>query len=121
MSDTTLNAATTEPKDRNFRYTCEIWSGIYRKAGAAATGTAAAIDTAVALAGPLTIKADDDNTGSVYVGESASITANAGASTSGFRLRAGQSLTLRVNSPALVYLIGSAAAQNYVAIAEEVA
>lgn len=58
------------------------------------------------------VKADDSNTGSVYVGLSSSVTADAGGANSGIRLAAGSSLLVPVSNANLVYLIGSAASQN---------
>jgi len=48
------------------------------------------------------IKADDDNTDPVYVGKSGVTTSN------GFRLNAGQGVSLEVSDPTTVYLISSA-------------
>ena len=70
-----------------------------------------------ALSWGCAIKADDDNTGSIYLGFANDITANAGVSTSGARMKAGQSIgDLRVSNTNLIWLIGSAAGQNYVLI-----
>lgn len=58
------------------------------------------------------VKADDSNTGSVYVGLSSSVTADAGGANSGVRLAAGSSLLVPVLNANLIYLIASAASQN---------
>lgn len=93
-----------------------VVSSFLREAGAAPT-TAGNLGGHAATKGVI-IKADDDNTNSVYVGESSSITADSGNSTSGFRLKAGQSIKLSVNNANLVYIIASTTGQNYVAIIE---
>ena len=55
----------------------------------------------------VTVKADITNTGIVYIGNS-DVTAGTTAATDGFPLSAGESLTLEVNNPNLLYAIGSA-------------
>lgn len=55
----------------------------------------------------VTVKADITNTGIVYIGNS-DVTAGTTAGTDGFPLSAGESLTLEVNNPNLLYAIGSA-------------
>jgi hypothetical protein len=52
------------------------------------------------------LKADNDNTGSVYVGLT-----GLGATT-GFRLKAGEGITIEVDDPSKIYVIASAAAQT---------
>jgi len=49
------------------------------------------------------IKADDDNTGNIYVGNSDSVT-----SSTGFKLKAGQGVTVEINDPSKIYLIADA-------------
>lgn len=93
----------------------DVVSSFTTGGGAAATGTATQIASgasSTATKGVL-IKADDDNTGSIYIGHDNTVTANAGASTSGTRLKAGQSLFVPVNNRNLLWLIGSAASQNF--------
>ena len=55
----------------------------------------------------VTVVADRDNTGIVYVGNS-DVTAGTTAATDGFPLGSGESVTLEVNNPNLLYVIGSA-------------
>ncbi|HMS92362.1 MAG TPA: hypothetical protein PKC05_02600, partial [Candidatus Saccharibacteria bacterium] len=55
----------------------------------------------------VTVKADITNTGIIYVGNS-DVTAGTTASTDGFPLSAGETLTLEVNNPNLLYAIASA-------------
>lgn len=83
--------------------------------GVAATGTAARILAAASAPSKkgVLIKADDDNTGSIYLGHASTTTADAGGAASGTRLKAGQSLFVPVSNRNLIYLIGSAASQNY--------
>jgi len=54
----------------------------------------------------ITIKADDDNAGDVYIGDG-DVTVN-----NGFRLAAAAAVTLEVNDTNIVYAIGSAAGQE---------
>lgn len=54
----------------------------------------------------LVVKADDDNSGTVYVGDS-DVTTN-----DGFRLEAGQALTMEVDNVIRVYCIAGAAGQT---------
>lgn len=55
----------------------------------------------------VTLKADITNTGIIYVGNS-DVTAGTTAATDGFPLSAGETLTLEVNNPNLLYAIASA-------------
>ena len=55
----------------------------------------------------VTVKADITNTGIIYVGNS-DVTAGTTAATDGFPLSAGETLTLEVNNPNLLYAIASA-------------
>lgn len=55
----------------------------------------------------VTVKADITNTGIIYVGNS-DVTAGSTAATDGFPLSAGETLTLEVNNPNLLYAISSA-------------
>lgn len=55
----------------------------------------------------VTVKADITNTGIIYVGNS-DVTAGSTAATDGFPLSAGETLTLEVNNPNLLYAIASA-------------
>jgi len=55
----------------------------------------------------VTLKADITNTGIIYVGNS-DVTAGSTAATDGFPLSAGETLTLEVNNPNLLYAISSA-------------
>jgi hypothetical protein len=59
------------------------------------------------------IKADDGNSGTIYLGDDNTVTANSGASTSGIPLKAGQAVTLKVANTNLIWMIASAAGQNY--------
>jgi hypothetical protein len=91
----------------------------YHKAGEAPTSATRLADNTYPLALGLLIKADDDNTGSIYVRcdpDASELTADSGASTSGFRLLKGQSVNLPINDPFKVWIIASAASQDYVAI-----
>lgn len=54
----------------------------------------------------VTVKADDDNAGDVYIGDSGVTVLN------GFRLAAAAAVTLEVNNVDIVYAIGSAAGQE---------
>jgi len=55
----------------------------------------------------VTVKADITNTGIIYIGNS-DVTAGSTAATDGFPLSAGETLTLEVNNPNLLYAIASA-------------
>ena len=55
----------------------------------------------------VTLKADITNTGIIYIGNS-DVTAGTTAATDGFPLSAGETLTLEVNNPNLLYAIASA-------------
>lgn len=57
------------------------------------------------------IKADDDNTGSVYVGKS-DVTAGGTDATDGLRLKPGDAVFLPVANANLLYVIGSAVNQK---------
>jgi hypothetical protein len=76
-------------------------------------GTSVAQQAANPTSWGVVVKADDDNSGSIYVGFHSGITADSGNSTSGFRLKAGQALTLEISNTNLLYLIGSAASQKF--------
>ena len=62
------------------------------------------------------IKADDDNSSSVYVGKS-DVTAGTTDATDGFRLKAGQAISLAVSNTNLIYVIGGANNQKVFVIA----
>mgnify|MGYP001586299131 CR=1 FL=1 len=64
------------------------------------------------------VKADNNNSGIVYVGKSASVTAGSADATDGFPLYPGDSVKLDVGNLNLVYLIGSAAGQKVFFIAD---
>lgn len=93
----------------------EVASSFTTGGGAAATGTATQIASGASLAATkgVLVKADDDNTGSIYIGASVAVTADLGQTTSGTRLKAGQSLLIPVSNRNLLWLIGSAASQNF--------
>ena len=57
------------------------------------------------------VKADDDNTAPIYVGNS-SVTAGTTDSTDGFRLQAGQGVRIEVDNVNKVYVVGSSAGQK---------
>jgi len=59
----------------------------------------------------VTVKAAVDNTDTVYIGNS-DVTAGTTAATDGFPLEPGESITLPVNNPNLLYAIGAAANQK---------
>ena len=59
----------------------------------------------------IVIKADDDNTGDIYVGNS-DVTAGTVAATDGFRLGPGDGLFLEVANANQIYVIGSAVNQK---------
>ncbi len=59
----------------------------------------------------VTLKADITNTGIIYVGNS-DVTASGTAATDGFPLSAGETLTLEVNNPNLLYAIASTTNQK---------
>lgn len=59
----------------------------------------------------VTVKADITNTGIIYVGNS-DVTASGTAATDGFPLSAGETLTLEVNNPNLLYAIASTTNQK---------
>lgn len=71
------------------------------------TTAEALTSTSFATAKGITIVADSTNTGIVYVGNS-DVTAGTTAATDGFPLGAGESITLEVSNPNLLYVIGSA-------------
>lgn len=54
----------------------------------------------------VTIKADDDNTGDIFVGDS-SVTIN-----TGFRLRPGQAVTVEIDQPRKIWLISDQDSQK---------
>lgn len=54
----------------------------------------------------VTVIADSTNTGIIYVGNS-DVTAGTTAATDGFPIQAGESVTLEVNNPNLLYVIAS--------------
>jgi hypothetical protein len=83
--------------------------------GAAATTTPAQLAAAAATRG-VSIKADDDNTDSVYVGAAGTVTANKGVSTSGFRLKAGQAATFAVANANLLWVLAAVTGQNYTVV-----
>lgn len=58
------------------------------------------------------IIADDDNTGSVYVGINSDITAGTDDNTDGIRLKAGNSIYISTDNLNKVYLIGSGSNQK---------
>lgn len=91
----------------------------YHKAGTAPTSAGKLADNPVALATGLLIKADDANTGQIYIRydeDASTVTADAGNTTSGFRLNAGQGVLIDIDTPDKVWLIASGAGQDYVAI-----
>ncbi len=59
----------------------------------------------------VTVKADITNTGIIYIGNS-DVTASGTAATDGFPLSAGETLTLEVNNPNLLYAIASTTNQK---------
>lgn len=59
----------------------------------------------------ITIKADDDNTGDIYVGNS-DVTAGTDPATDGYRLKPGDAIFLEVKNANQIYVIGSAANQK---------
>lgn len=69
---------------------------------------------AVSCTQGLVLIADPNNSGTIYVGSSSAVTANAGVSTSGLPLSKGEATpTIPVNSSDLIWVIGSGAGQNY--------
>lgn len=58
------------------------------------------------------VKAADANSGTIYVGNSSSVTANSADATDGFELGAGQSITIEIDDPSKIYVIASAANQK---------
>lgn len=70
------------------------------------TAAEALTATSFAATKGVTVVADRDNTGVVYVGNS-DVTAGTTAATDGFPLSSGESVTLEVNNPNLIYVIGS--------------
>ncbi len=58
------------------------------------------------------VKASSDNTGKVYIGDSSAVTAGTADATDGFELSAGHSITIPVDKPSRIWLIGSAASQK---------
>jgi hypothetical protein len=74
--------------------------------GQQTVGNGAAVQvTSTSTAGVLTVKADDDNANEIYVGLS-------GVTTSGFRLKAGQAICMKLVNASLIYCISDAAAQT---------
>jgi hypothetical protein len=72
--------------------------------------------TAFACRFGVQVKADDDNSDSVYVGKS-DVTAGTTDATDGFRLKAGQGVFLPVSNANLVYVIGGAINQKVFVLA----
>ncbi len=58
------------------------------------------------------VKADDENTGSLFLGNSSAVTAGTVEATDGFRLQPGDAVFLPVASVGAVWVIGSAAGQK---------
>ena len=75
--------------------------------GTAATGTATAPIAAQAIKYGITIYAHDNNTGVIYVGFDDQVDANF------VPLAAGKSIFLPIDDAAKVFLLGSAAAQDF--------
>ena len=77
-------------------------------------GTSAVQMTSSSVKAPLgvTVKAANNNSGTVYVGSSSSVTAGTADSTDGFELGPGESITILVDNTNKVWLIGSAAGQK---------
>lgn len=88
--------------------------------GSAITGAKSSIgatalqisSTVRALDKGVDVKADDDNTGVVYVGALSTITAGSADATDGFRLNPGQSVFLAIDDISKVYVIGSTTGQK---------
>jgi len=59
----------------------------------------------------VSIKADADNTGIVYVGPKG-VTAGSADATDGYKLKAGEEVFVQIDDPSKVYVIASAAAQK---------
>ena len=74
--------------------------------GQVSVGTSAVQITTVTEARSITIKADNDNTDAVYIGDSSVTT------TTGFRLNAGEAITLYLKDPSILYAISSSADQK---------
>jgi len=82
-----------------------------RKSGVGTT--AVPLVTAVRpLTRGLQLRAAATNTGTVYVGASSAVTADAADATDGFPLAAGEGLLVKVDDASKVYLIASAASQK---------
>lgn len=58
------------------------------------------------------VKAAPSNTGIVYVGDSDAVTANSSDTTDGFPLSASESITIPVDKPSRIYIIGSDSSQK---------
>jgi hypothetical protein len=90
----------------------------YHLAGTAPTSAQQLTAEPQRLATGIIIKADNDNSGQIYLrfdSAASTVTADAGASTSGWRLNAGEALQVDIDSPHKVWLIASGASQDYVA------
>lgn len=73
--------------------------------------TSAEQGPSIAASFGVTVRADPDNTGTVYVGLDSGITAGTTDATDGFPLQAGQSITLPVANANQIWVIGGAANQ----------
>lgn len=62
------------------------------------------------------VQADPANGGTIYVGLSSSVSATAGNANNGHALAAGKSVTIPCDDLSSVYLIASAASQNYTVV-----
>jgi len=116
MADGTTNAPYTEPGYRTGVYELSAFPTGYITAKSVGATAAQLDSTSSALAQGVLIKADKSNSSTLYVGYADTVTADAGASTSGFPLSAGEGVILPINDPSSVWIIGGAASQNYVAI-----
>lgn len=77
--------------------------------------SAAALQATASTPGHIQIKADSDNTGTIFVAARSNVTTNATAATAGLPLAAGEALLIpsyHQKDASQIYAIGSAAGQN---------
>lgn len=113
-SEVTINPATEEKQDDIVSELQDISAQATfnhgRKSTIGTTAVRIIVASTVAKHGVL-VKAANDNTGTIYVGNS-NVTADTTDATDGFELGAGESVTVPINNANKIYVIGSVAGQK---------
>jgi len=88
-------------------------SGVLTTGATSNIGTTAVQITTTSIVCPhgVLVKADDNNTGDVYVGPKG-VTAGTTDATDGIRLRAGDAVTMEIDNANTIYVIASVAGQK---------